>query len=245
LCGEEKGIDAMIIQVLSNLFEEGYVKRTQYSILSPFFAGANVAFRKKALDQVGLYDNRCLSGEDQDMTLRVAQAGWELFFEPTALVRHKNQMTVKSFARKWYDYGFHHPYIFKKHGKKGLYIFYTVNKNSRRTSGAPIYQTLIKTGFPFAVNIFLTTFLFMHLLAMIAIILAAIGLVYPAIITGVIAIILAIFYFKGDFGRRKISRSIAFIFLRYIANLALFLGGFRGGLKTGMLYVSPTFDFSI
>ena len=43
----------MIIQILSNLFEEGYVSRENYTSLSPFFAGANVAFRKKALDQVG------------------------------------------------------------------------------------------------------------------------------------------------------------------------------------------------
>ena len=43
----------MIIQILSNLFEEGYLPRESYTSLSPFFAGANVAFRKKALEQIG------------------------------------------------------------------------------------------------------------------------------------------------------------------------------------------------
>jgi cellulose synthase/poly-beta-1,6-N-acetylglucosamine synthase-like glycosyltransferase len=192
-----------------------------------------------------LYDNRCLSGEDQDMTLRVAQAGWELFFEPSALVRHKNQMTVKSFARKWYDYGFYHPYIFQKHGEKGLHLFYTANKNVRRSSGAPIYNSLFKMRFPFSINIFLTSFLTMHLLAALAIILAILGFSIAAIVVGALTLLMAAFYFKDDFGKRSFSQSLAFIFLRYIANLALFLGGFRGGLKIRMLYISPTFDFSI
>jgi len=53
----------MIIQILSNLIDEGYLKRERYSLISPFFAGANVAFRREALKQVGAYDENCNSGE--------------------------------------------------------------------------------------------------------------------------------------------------------------------------------------
>ncbi len=121
----------MIIQILSNLFEEGYLQK--YSLLSPFFAGANVAFRTQALSQAGLYDVNCHSGEDQDMCLRIAKAGWELYFEPKAIVRHKNAMTLRTFVRKWFDYGFHHPYIFKKHSPKSLKIYRTGKRSEEES----------------------------------------------------------------------------------------------------------------
>ena len=108
----------MIIQILSNLFEEGYLKREKYSLISPFFAGANVAFRRQALDQVGFYDENCNSGEDQDICFRIAKGGWDLYFEPKAVVRHKNRMVLRAFIHQWFNYGFHHPYLFKKHDSR-------------------------------------------------------------------------------------------------------------------------------
>jgi hypothetical protein len=84
----------------------------------------------------------------------------------------------------------------------------------------------------------------MHVLAVAAIILAALGISLPAIIMGVIVLILGVVYFKEDFGNRKLSQSLAFVFYRYIANAALFTGGFLGGIKFHTLYISPTFDFS-
>jgi cellulose synthase/poly-beta-1,6-N-acetylglucosamine synthase-like glycosyltransferase len=234
----------MIIQVLSNLFEEGYLKRDKYSVLSAFFACANVAFRKKALDQTGLYDLKCYSGEDQDMTLRISQAGWELYFEPKASVKHKNKMTTKGFARKWYDYGYHHPYIFKKHVTKGINFYITGRKNVKRNSGMPMYKKILGIKSPLSVNVFLTSFLLTHFLALIAIILAVLGISLPALIIGVMVLILAIVYFKDDFAHKQIGRSLAFVFYRYVANIALILGGFLGGIKFRTLYISPTFDFS-
>jgi cellulose synthase/poly-beta-1,6-N-acetylglucosamine synthase-like glycosyltransferase len=233
----------MIIQILSNMFQEGYLRRDKYSYLSAFFANANVAFRKEALDQVGLYDTKCISGEDQDMTLRLAKAGWELYFEPKALVRHKNKMTVKGFARKWYDYGYHHPYIFKKHGEKGFHIFINAGLKANN-SGIPIYSQLLGFKFPVDINIFLTSFLFIHLLALAAIICAASGASIAAIALTAIASILAIIYFRHDFHLRNPGQSVAFLFYRYTANLALIMGGFLGGIKLRTFYISPTFDYS-
>lgn len=226
----------MIIQILANLFEEGYLQR--YTVLSPFFAGANVAFRHKALKQVGSYDTSCYSGEDQDMCLRMANAGWDLYFEPKAIVRHKNKMTPRAFVRKWFDYGFYHPYIFKKHSTKGLKIYRT----GKRNEDGSIYKRLLAIRFPLHVLIFLTPFLVMHLLLALSISLAIIGLYIPAIIGGVINLAIAAFYFKADVDWRKIPQSAVSILLRYAANLALLLGAFLGGVKLRMLYVSATFD---
>lgn len=230
----------MIIQILSNLFEEGYLRRDLYSALSAFFAGTNVAFRTRAVRQVGSYDANCFSGEDQDMCLRMAKAGWDLYFEPKAIVRHKNKMTLRAFVRRWFDYGFHHPYIFQKHSSKGLKVYRT----NRRKRGESIYSRLLDAKLPFNAHIFLTSFLLMHFLLLLAIILAIVALYIPAIIAGLAAVALAIVYFRSDLNRKNPKQSINFIFLRYAANLALLLGGFLGGTKRRMLYISATFDYT-
>ena len=231
----------MIIQILSNLFEEGYLSRSKYTALSPFFAGANVAFRREALIQTGDYDINCLSGEDQDMCLRIARAGWELYFEPKAIIRHKNQMTLRAFVRKWFDYGFHHPYIFQKHGSKGLKIYGTKRAGN---NGESIYNTIIKMRFPFNIYLFLTPFLIMHILIFLAILIAVLGYFIPAVIAAVLALVTAIAYFRSDLATKNPIQSIHFIFFRYAANIALILGGFLGGLKYRMLYISATFDYT-
>ncbi len=229
----------MIIQILSNLFEEGYLKREKYSLVSPFFAGANVAFRRQALDQVGSYDENCKSGEDQDMCFRMAKAGWELYFEPKAVVRHKNRMVLRAFIHQWFNYGFHHPYLFKKHDSKVMRVY---RPSTRREKGV-IYESLFSIKFPLPILIFLTSFLAMHIFLTLAIVFAAIGLYIPAIICGVATLAIAAFYFKADINWKNILQAGVFIFLRYTANLALLWGGFIGGVKLGMLYISATFDY--
>jgi hypothetical protein len=97
--------------------------------------------------------------------------------------------------------------------------------------------------FPFNIHIFLTRFLGMHIFLALAIVFAIIGLYIPAIIGGVITLAVAAFYFKSDLSTKNILRGITFVFLRYAANLALLLGGFLGGAKLGMLYISATFDY--
>ena len=229
----------MIIQILSNLFEEGYIDREKYSPLSSFFAGANVAIRRQALMDTGPYDTNCFSGEDQDICLRLAHAGWELYFEPKAIVRHKNDMSLRTYVRKWFDYGFHHPYIFKKHTAKGFRVYIASRNENRRES---IYHTLLSIRFPLNIHIFITTFLTMHLLLLLALFLVLFGLAIPAIIIGVISLIVAACYFNQDMKREIFSRSVAFIFLRYSANIALLTGGFLGGIRHKMIYISATFD---
>ena len=54
--------------------------------------GGNIAFRREALDQVGLFDphyDRCLGLlEDTDLCVRIKQNGWRLLYQPEAVVEH-------------------------------------------------------------------------------------------------------------------------------------------------------------
>lgn len=229
----------MIIQILSNLFEEGYLPREKYTSLSPFFAGANVAFRREALKQVGQYDVNCFSGEDQDMCLRIARAGWDLYFEPKARVKHKNKMSLRALLRKWYNHGFHHPYLFKKF-HPGRFRIYRTNRKGNDPS---LYTTVVDSKCPFDIHVFITPFITMHILFACSIIFAILGLLIPALVALCLLVIRAFFYFRRDLEIRSLFRSIAFVFLRYTINLALIAGGFLGGLKSRMLYVGATFDY--
>ncbi len=229
----------MIIQILANLIDEGYLKKENQNVVSPFFAGTNVAFRKQAITQLGPYDEYCRSGEDQDICLRLANTRWEQYYEPKSIVRHKNKMSFRVFTRKWLTYGFYHPYLFRKHGSKGLKI-YKANQKSKDQS---IYTCLLDTKFPFHIWIFVTPFLTMHILFLLTILLLLAGLNILAFTCGFITLIVAVRYFWLDIKRKNVLQGMAFVSLRYIANLALWLGGFTGGIKFKMLYISGTLDY--
>lgn len=226
----------MIIQILSNILDEGYLK--DYTVLSPFFAGANVAFRRKTLEKVGLFDVRCYSGEDQDLSIRIAKSGEELYFTPKALVKHKNKMTLRAFLRRWFYYGRHHPYIFQKHDSKGLKIYLS----GKIKKDGSIYRSLLNTRFPLHMLIFISPFLIMILILVICILLIILGFCIPALVSGLFLLVLALYYFRRDITLNNIPQSIAFIFLRFAANSALLFGGFIGGIKLKMFYISATLD---
>lgn len=228
----------MIVQILCNLFEEGYQRTHADSFIAPFFPGSNVAFRRQALSDAGPYDRRCRTGEDQDMFLRVAKAGWEVYFEPRALVRHKNRLTLRALLRQWFNYGANHPYVTGKHNTRGLRIY---RPRSGRRRG-PIYRPLLELRCPIFASIFLTEFLIIHVLGALAILFAAIGLQVPAIVFGAGTLAVALKYFRRDMDVREPVRSCSFVFIRYLANLALIAAGLWGGLKMRMLYIGPTFD---
>ena len=230
----------MIIQIMSNLFEEGYLEREKYTLLSPFFSNGNVAFRREALKEVEPYDRNCGSGEDQDICFRLAGAGWELYFTRNAVVKHKCRNTLRAFIRQWFNYGFHHPYLFSKHSYKGLRLYRT----SKGTENGAIYRRLLSIRFPFSILIFLTPFLAMHVLLALTVLFAILGLDIPAIVGGLAAVAVTARYFKSDIGRKDVLRGAAFVFFRYTVNLALLAGGLLGGAKRGMLYVSATFDYN-
>jgi len=56
-----------------------------------WLTGAFLVARKEALDQVGWFDSSIfLFGEDADLCLRLRVKGWEVWFSPLGLVRHKS-----------------------------------------------------------------------------------------------------------------------------------------------------------
>jgi GT2 family glycosyltransferase len=73
--------------------------------------GANMAFRRTALDHVGPFDpllgagGRFRAAEDHDMVLRVLSSGWALVHAPDAVVAHRQWRSRGQVIRLEYGYG--------------------------------------------------------------------------------------------------------------------------------------------
>ena len=229
----------MVIQIMSNLFDPGYVEEQNDCLLTPFFSGANVAFRKAAIEELGSYDLNCTTGEDQDICIRLASSRWELYSQPEAIVAHKSLSTVKAFAKQWYRYGRYQPYIFKKHSSNKLAVYRKATGKAKGT----LYQRLLSLEHsPLRGIVFLTSFSLMHLVFLAALITVAFRLNTIPVVLAFIGCALAAVYVYRDIHLKRPATTCQLIALRYLANLALLVGGIRGGFKSAMLYIAPTLD---
>lgn len=72
-------------------------------------AGANMAFRRSAFDQLGLFDSRLGAGasgcsEDSEFWYRILAGGGECRYEPTAVVYHEHRQDLDRLNRQMYEY---------------------------------------------------------------------------------------------------------------------------------------------
>ncbi|MDQ1711455.1 MAG: hypothetical protein QOE45_905, partial [Frankiaceae bacterium] len=99
----EIGADVGRVDVVNNaggvVFADGYgadrgfqeVDRGQYDAPADVFTfcGNGVAFRREVLERVGIFDDDFfLYYEDTDLAWRVRAAGWDIRYEPSAVLRH-------------------------------------------------------------------------------------------------------------------------------------------------------------
>ena len=62
-----------------------------------YVIGACQVIRRRALHEVGLFDERIFYGpEDVDLCLRLQQAGWQVAYNPDAVVVHKERRVTRS-----------------------------------------------------------------------------------------------------------------------------------------------------
>ena len=72
-------------------------------------AGANMAFRRKAFDLVGYFDERLGAGasgcsEDSEFWYRILAEGWLCRYEPTAVIYHYHRRDIDSLKYQTYQY---------------------------------------------------------------------------------------------------------------------------------------------
>ncbi|GAX42588.1 glycosyl transferase, group 2 family protein [Tolypothrix sp. NIES-4075] len=72
-------------------------------------AGANMAFRRKAFELLGYFDERLGAGasgcsEDSEFWYRILAEGWICHYEPTAVVYHYHRSDLDTFKQQMYQY---------------------------------------------------------------------------------------------------------------------------------------------
>lgn len=71
-----------------------------------FGSTANMCLLRNVYKEVGGFDTRLQGSEDSDLAFRIYRAGYENFFEPTAVVEHHHpRTTMAAFLRQRFNYG--------------------------------------------------------------------------------------------------------------------------------------------
>jgi GT2 family glycosyltransferase len=83
----------------------------RYGMTGSFGTGANMAFRRRVLHELGGFDpslgagTPTRGGDDLDIFFRVLKAGWALVYEPAAVVHHRHRREMAELVNQIRDHG--------------------------------------------------------------------------------------------------------------------------------------------
>jgi hypothetical protein len=141
--------------------------------------------------------------------------------------------------KQWFNYGYGHAYLFKKHIRRRRLQFYRYDLSPNNKNPFGIAR-VFDIPFPVYGMVFLNSYHLMHfslLIAVIAFLLSFFKLAILAVSTSVLA---GIWYFAMRFDPRNPFKSLLFSGIRYLADGAYVFGGFLGGVKEGVIYLEAT-----
>lgn len=115
---QKEGHDAVAGMVTSSgsnksTYDEGYNARVDNGPLEECGA-ANLAIRKKIIQEIGGFDDNMSYGEDVDLTWRVRDAGYQIIFKKGLIISH-DWGTFKDEMRRSFRYGQARTGLYKKH----------------------------------------------------------------------------------------------------------------------------------
>lgn len=73
----------------------------------PYAITMNWASRLSVFEEVGLFDERFLRGQDDDLSHRIFLAGYKLIYQPEAIIYHKNERAFPGLFHEGYVHGYH------------------------------------------------------------------------------------------------------------------------------------------
>jgi len=85
-------------------------------------AGCNMAFKREALEKVGLFDESIKYGFDEDeLVERICRGGYKMVLDPNVLVRHKHRPALKELLKQNFNYGRGLGLMLRKMGIKSVF----------------------------------------------------------------------------------------------------------------------------
>ena len=86
----------------------------------PYVLTGNWASRRAVLLEVGLFDESLLRGQDVDLAWRIRDAGYRFHYEPSAIVRHRNERTIAGLMHEGFVHGRNNARLLRKRGQPRL-----------------------------------------------------------------------------------------------------------------------------
>ena len=88
-------------------------------------SGCNVAYRKKAIEEAGWFNEKLVTCEDEELDYRIIEKGYKILYTPDAKVLHYRRPTWKRFYKQAYKYAVGRMQAIKLHRKMGKWYHYT------------------------------------------------------------------------------------------------------------------------
>ena len=201
---------------------------------SPFFATANVAFRRSAIDEAGGEFWSQPTGEDVDFCLRILKAGWKLYFAREAVVRHMHRVSLESYLKQWYGYGYGHPLLVSRHARHGLEVVVQLTD--------PVF---IDLPWPGKGIVHVGAFHLAHLFGAATVAAGVASLAAPAVLPALggslalFAVSMAL-YFSPCLKLRPLSKLLEWCKIRYLTNWAFVKGALDGARRFGTVCIEPS-----
>jgi cellulose synthase/poly-beta-1,6-N-acetylglucosamine synthase-like glycosyltransferase len=207
-----------------------------------FFVTANVAYRKKALDDVDAEFWPLPTGEDIDMCLQIEKKGWRLYFAPEAKVEHMHRSSLRALRDVWSAYAMAHPALIHKHASKRFEIVFQFAGRYPKTP-------LICVPFPVKGFIYIGSFQVMHIawvmfllgITATAVNPTSIGLALFTLLMLLLSLWSSYMFFYWCWFMKPKKYFFIWARMRYLTNLSFIAGAVRGFKRYKVFCIEPSF----
>jgi len=76
-------------------------------------------YRRSVFDRIGLFDERFVRNQDDELNLRLVRGGGRILLVPSLRIRYQARDSLRKLWRQYYQYGFWKYRVFRKHGRPG------------------------------------------------------------------------------------------------------------------------------
>jgi len=204
-----------------------------------FFGTCNVAYRRKAMEEIGVKFWDRPTGEDMNLSYECRRHGFKFYFAPKAKVDHMHRADLKALRKVWVAYGQAHlPLIDKYVKRKGLEVILQFIK------GNPSFTL----PFPVRGFVYIGNFHLMHLFALLFLIGGIFtffsrgwGINIFTLVSFLLMCYFAYQYVKWNFDMEPKDKFLTWCKYKYLTNLSFIQGGLKDFKKFKILCIEPSF----
>lgn len=226
-----------MIPILKDYYQPGYLPDPKPGAIPPYLPNVNLAIRRELFEEINGYDEACSAGEDADLCVRAARAGWSQFFDSSACTYHEPRPHLRALIRQWIWYAQGGSHFFFKHQKKRLEIYL----NLELTPKMYRYRRVLELDwFPFPTILFISAFPLCHVIALLILIGLATGYQMPALLFLLFSLVfLGYFFHRSSLKNLSWKELSLYLVIAYLINSTCILASFLAGLKKGRLFFYP------